>query len=441
MDGQKKKRIIVVGGGAAGMMAAFSAAGSFLDEDEFSGKGFHAKNEVLLFEKNEKLGKKLYITGKGRCNLTNHSDVENLLSHVARNAKFLYSAFYMLDAEHVMGIFENAGLELKTERGNRVFPVSDKSSDVIKTMKKLLEARGVQIFLNRGVERLFVEDGICKGVCLENGEQVISDAVIVATGGCSYASTGSTGDGYRFARELAIEVKECFPSLVPFVVNEEYIRRMQGVSLKNVVLKLFLGKKKLYEEQGELLFTHFGVSGPLVLTASTEISGRKWEEIRGEIDLKPALSAEKLDDRLLRDFAESKNHYFKNSLGKLLPAKMIPEVIQLSEIHPEKRVNEITKEERKRLLQLLKAFPFTVKALRGFEEAIITRGGVSVKEIDPSTMEAKKVTNLYFAGEVLDLDAETGGYNLQIAWSTGYLAGRAAGSGEEKDSITNNRRN
>ena len=416
--GERKRRIIVIGGGAAGMMAAYAAAQASMMKD----------TEVYLFEKNEKLGKKLFITGKGRCNLTNHTDVESLLSHVTRNPKFLYSAFYTLDAEQVIELFEAAGLRLKTERGNRVFPVSDKSSNVIKTLKKMLDTAGGQVFLNRGVKTILAENGVCLGVLLEDGEKVSADAVIVATGGVSYASTGSTGDGFRFAGELSIDVKEPVPSLVPFETKEQYIWRMQGVSLKNVVLKLYSGKKKLYEEQGELLFTHFGVSGPLVLTASTRISGRDVRGIRGEIDLKPALSEEKLDERLQRDFKEAKNHFFKNSLGKLLPAKMIPEMILLSGISPEKRVNEVTKEERRTLLELFKAFPFTVNGLRGFDEAIITRGGVSVKEVNPATMETKKVKGLYFAGEVLDLDAETGGFNLQIAWSTGYLAGKTAGS-------------
>lgn len=413
-----KRRIIVIGGGAAGMMAAYAAA-------KASAAGEEA--EVFLFEKNEKLGKKLFITGKGRCNLTNHTDVESLLSHVTRNPKFLYSAFYTLDAEQVMELFETAGLRLKTERGNRVFPASDKSSDVIKTLKKMLEVSGVKVFLNRGVKKILVEDGICRGVVFMDGEKAFANAVIVATGGVSYASTGSTGDGYRFAKEADLAVKEPVPSLVPLETEEEYIWQMQGVSLKNVVLRLCSGKKRLYEEQGELLFTHFGLSGPLVLTASTRISGKDVRGLRGEIDLKPALSEEKLDERLQRDFKEAKNHFFKNSLGKLLPAKMIPEMIRLSGIPPEKKVNEVTKEERRKLLELLKAFPFTVNRLRGFDEAIITRGGVSVKEVNPATMEVKKVKGLFFAGEVLDLDAETGGFNLQIAWSTGYLAGKTAG--------------
>lgn len=402
-------KVIVAGGGAAGMMAALAAAE----------KG----SEVLLYERNEKLGKKLFITGKGRCNLTNHCDVETLLAHVVRNPKFLYSAFYGFDAESMMKFMESAGLRLKTERGNRVFPVSDKSSDVIKTLEKLLKKYHVKIFFNQRVKKLLINDRGCYGILLENGREETADAVIVATGGLSYPSTGSTGDGYSFAKEAGIEVKETYPSLVSFVAKEAYIPNFQGVSLKNVKLTLYQGKKKLYEEQGELLFTHFGLSGPLVLTASTVLSGQDVKDIRGAIDLKPALTGEKLDARLLRDFKEAGNHSFKNSIKKLLPAKMIPEMIRLSEISPDKRINEVTKEERKRLSGLLKALPFTIEELGGYEEAIITRGGVSVKEINPATMESKKVKHLYFAGEVLDLDATTGGYNLQIAWSTGRLAG------------------
>lgn len=408
-----KRKVLVVGGGAAGMMAAIAAA--------------DAGSLVSLYEKNEKLGKKLFLTGKGRCNVTNASDVETLLSNVARNAKFLYSAFYSYDSFMLMEQLENEGLPLKTERGNRVFPVSDKSSDVIKTLEKMLRKRGVQIFFNTPVKELLICENSCQGVLLETGQKEMADAVIVATGGVSYPTTGSTGDGYRFAKGAGLSVEKPFPSLVPFVTKEDYIPKMQGLSLKNVVLSLYRGKKRLYEEQGELLFTHFGVSGPLVLTASTVLSGSDVAGITGRIDLKPALDEKTLDDRILRDFGEAKNALFKNSLGKLLPAKMIPVVVRLSGISQDKRVNEVTKDERLRLLKLLKEFPFTVEGLRGFAEAIITRGGVSVKEIDPGTMEAKKAGNLYFAGEVINLDAKTGGFNLQIAWSTGYLAGRSAG--------------
>lgn len=405
-------KVIIAGGGAAGMMAAVAAA--------------NAGHQVVLYEKNEKLGKKVYITGKGRCNITNDSDVESLLKHVMRNPKFLYSAFYTFDSASVMEFFEKEGLATKTERGNRVFPLSDKSSDVIRTLQRAMEQRGVQIYLNTTVKRLCVENGICKGIVLARGKEEITeeaDAVIVATGGISYPSTGSTGDGYRFARDTGHAIQDTTPSLVPFSVSEEYIMQMQGLSLRNVELSIKDGKKELFRELGEMLFTHFGVSGPLVLSASSIISGKCFEKLSAYIDLKPALSANQLDERILRDFKACQNSYFKNSLQKLLPAKMIPAVVEVSGILPEKKVNEITRQERNRLVECLKAFPFTIEGLRGYHEAIITRGGVSVKEINPATMESKRVSGLYFAGEVLDLDAKTGGYNLQIAWSTGYLAG------------------
>ena len=403
-------KVIVVGGGAAGMMAAISAADSGA--------------EVILIEKNEKLGKKVYITGKGRCNITNESDVENLLKNVRSNPKFLYSAFYTFDSYRMMDFLEGEGLKLKTERGNRVFPESDKSSDVIKTLKKALEKR--KIVLNTKVLNIEIKDGICHGVIVQSGDKsgsYTADKVIVATGGCSYQSTGSTGDGYRFAKDADIKVTKCYPSLVPFNIGSDIPKRLQGLSLRNVKVTLSDKGKVLYEELGEMLFTHFGVSGPLVLSASTLASGKDVSHMELSIDLKPALSKEQLDERILRDFSENRNSYFKNSLSRLLPAKMIPVIVELSEIDEKKQVNNITKEERNRLVNLLKGLTFKVESLRGFNEAIITKGGVSVKEINPGTMEAKKVKGLFFAGEVLDLDAVTGGYNLQIAWSTGYLAG------------------
>ena len=405
-------KVIVVGGGAAGMMAAISAADSGA--------------EVILIEKNEKLGKKVYITGKGRCNITNESDVENLLKNVRSNPKFLYSAFYTFDSYRMMDFLEGEGLKLKTERGNRVFPESDKSSDVIKTLKKALEKRKVKIVLNTKVLNIKIKDGICHGVIVQSGDKsgsYTADKVIVATGGCSYQSTGSTGDGYRFAKDADIKVTKCYPSLVPFNIDSDIPKRLQGLSLRNVKVTLSDKGKVLYEELGEMLFTHFGVSGPLVLSASTLASGKDVSQMELSIDLKPALSKEQLDERILRDFSENRNSYFKNSLSRLLPAKMIPVIVELSEIDEKKQVNNITKEERNRLVNLLKGLTFKVESLRGFNEAIITKGGVSVKEINPGTMEAKKVKGLFFAGEVLDLDAVTGGYNLQIAWSTGYLAG------------------
>ena len=405
-------KVIVVGGGAAGMMAAISAADSGA--------------EVILIEKNEKLGKKVYITGKGRCNITNESDVENLLKNVRSNPKFLYSAFYTFDSYRMMDFLEGEGLKLKTERGNRVFPESDKSLDVIKTLKKALEKRKVKIVLNTKVLNIKIKDGICHGVIVQSGDKsgsYTADKVIVATGGCSYQSTGSTGDGYRFAKDADIKVTKCYPSLVPFNIGSDIPKRLQGLSLRNVKVTLSDKGKVLYEELGEMLFTHFGVSGPLVLSASTLASGKDVSQMELSIDLKPALSKEQLDERILRDFSENRNSYFKNSLSRLLPAKMIPVIVELSEIDEKKQVNNITKEERNRLVNLLKGLTFKVESLRGFNEAIITKGGVSVKEINPGTMEAKKVKGLFFAGEVLDLDAVTGGYNLQIAWSTGYLAG------------------
>lgn len=421
-------KVIVIGGGPAGMMAALAAA--------------QTGHEVLLLEKNEKLGKKLYITGKGRCNITNSSDMENLFANVMTNSKFLYSAFYGYDNQMVIDFFESEGLALKNERGNRIFPVSDHSSDVINTLQRALKKVGVEVKLYTEVEKILYEERpnvetldkkephqIVKGVQLKSGlvkgkKTVMADAVIVATGGFSYQATGSTGDGYRFAREAGHTVTEIHPALVPFNTKEDYVKEMQGLALKNVTVRIFDGKKKLYEDFGEMLFTHFGVSGPLLLSASAMISPKfTSKELQMEIDLKPALDTEQLDKRILKDFEEAKNKQFKNSIGKLFPTKMIPVILELSEIDPDKKVNEITKEERAVFVKLIKAFPVTLTGLRDFREAIITKGGVKVGEINPSTMESKKVKNLYFCGEVLDLDALTGGYNLQIAWSTGHLAG------------------
>lgn len=322
-----------------------------------------------------------------------------------------------------MDFFEEEGLPLKVERGNRVFPVSDKSSDVIRTLQNALKKRNVEIQYHTEAKKITTESKRVTGVILSDKRQIPADAVVVATGGVSYPGTGSTGDGYVFASETGHEVRKAYPSLVPFCVKENYIPKMQGLSLRNVVLRICQKDKTVFEEQGELLFTHFGISGPLVLSASSVLSGTHEKDSRGFIDLKPALSDLQLDERIIRDFKEFQNSYFKNSLQKLLPSKMIPVVVELSGISPEKKVNEITKEERSRLVKLVKSFPFTIEGFRGFQEAIITRGGVSVKDINPATMESKKIRGMYFAGEVVDLDALTGGYNLQIAWSTGYLAG------------------
>lgn len=400
-------RVIIVGGGAAGMMAAVAAADN--------GK------QVCLIEKNEKLGKKLFITGKGRCNVTNAADTETLLANVCTNAKFLYSAFYSFDNNAVMSFLEQAGCLLKTERGERVFPVSDHSSDVIAAFRRELEKRGVEIRLHTVVKELCAEEGQITGVILEDGKKLCADNVIVCTGGISYPSTGSTGDGYRFAEETGHRVTEPRPALVPLSIEEEWCGQLMGLALKNVSLRLICGKQEVFEGFGEMLFTHFGISGPLVLSASSFYM--PGEKTKAMIDLKPAIDEEQLDRRLLRDFDENKNRQFKNALGGLFPIKLIPVMIELSGIHPDKRVNEISREERKRFISLMKNLPLTVTGTRDFTEAIITRGGVSVKDINPSTMESKKVKGLYFAGEVLDLDALTGGFNLQIAWSTGHLAG------------------
>ncbi|MCI8326748.1 MAG: NAD(P)/FAD-dependent oxidoreductase [Lachnospiraceae bacterium] len=402
-------RVIVIGGGAAGMFAAVTAAS--------------AGHQVTILERNEKLGKKIYITGKGRCNLTNACSIQELFDCIPRNSKFLYSAIYTYDNFRVIDFFENHGMATKIERGNRVFPVSDHASDVILALKNELERLGVSICLHTRAKRILTKNGTVLGV--QTKEQTYSgEHVIIATGGVSYPSTGSTGDGYQFAKECGHTIKELSPSLVPMTVKEEYCMQLQGLSLRNVSVKIKDQENVLYEEFGEMLFTHFGVSGPLILSASSVINDAiKKRELQMEIDLKPALTEEQVDARILRDFEENKNRQLKNAIAKLFPAKLIPVVISQSGMQPEKKVNEITKEERKNLLKTVKHFPITLTGLRDFDEAIITRGGIHVKEIDPSTMESKFVKGLYFAGEVLDTDAYTGGFNLQIAWSTGYLAG------------------
>lgn len=407
-------KILVIGGGAAGMAAAIFAARN--------------GNEVHLYEKNEKLGKKIYITGKGRCNVTNASDMDTLFASVISNPKFLYSSFYSFTNEQVMDLFEELGVSLKVERGNRVFPVSDHSSDIIFALQREMQRQGVDICLHTEVKELIVEDNVCKGLLLKNGKKVYGDACIVATGGISYQSTGSTGDGYRFAKNVGHKVTELLPALVPMEVKEWYAKELQGLSLRNVTATIYDGKKKVYDDFGEMLFTHFGVSGPLIISASSKV-GKKLQKnpLTLSIDLKPALTKEQLDQRVLRDFEENRNKLFKNAIDKLFPAKLKPIMIELSGIPEEKKVNEISREERQRFVELIKDFRMTLTGLRGYNEAIITKGGISTKEIDPGTMESKLVKSLYFAGEVLDLDALTGGFNLQIAWSTGYLAGINAG--------------
>ena len=385
-------------------------------------------HQVTLYEKNEKLGKKIFITGKGRCNVTNACDTEDFFSSVMSNPKFLYSAVYGFDNHQTYAFFEEAGCPLKIERGDRVFPVSDHSSDVIKAMQKKMERLGVTVVLNTEVKALMTENMSAKrriiGIKFGNGKEEKADAVIVATGGISYESTGSTGDGYRFAEETGHGMVETKPSLVPLNCKEDFCKELMGLSLKNVEVTLNYKGKEIFREFGEMLFTHFGVSGPLILSASCKYVQKAYkEQATLFIDLKPALSEEQLDKRILRDFEENKNKAFRNALGGLFPAKLIPVMINLSGINPDKKVHEITKEERKAFVTLIKKLPITVTGCRSYNEAIITKGGVSIKDINPSTMESKLVNGLYFAGEVLDLDAVTGGFNLQIAWSTGHLAG------------------
>lgn len=449
------KKMIIIGAGAAGMMAAIKAS------DHYS---------VTLIEKNDRPGKKLYITGKGRCNVTNDSDEETFLKNVVTNPKFLYSAIYSYNQSAVMSDFKSWGVRLKTERGNRVFPESDHSSDIIKALREQLSKRKVEVLYNTEVVDIITEEYVADpsakekylrkatGVVLHDlrsknagNFKILADVIVITTGGCSYEATGSIGDGYDFMYKINstindsssfIQLEPERPSLVPIETKEKFVKDMMGLSLKNVSLKVIASKssynlkkdKVLYEELGEMLFTHFGVSGPLCLSASSYISSFAAKEsskksgnfdfggITLEIDLKPGLSEEDLDKRLLRDFEEYHNRDFQNSLGKLLPRLLIPVIIERSAIKPEKKVNSITTEERERLLHLLKHFTLTMKKLRGFDEAIITGGGISVKEINPQNMELKKVKNLRVAGEVIDCDALTGGFNLQIAWSTAYLA-------------------
>ena len=446
-------KVLIIGGGAAGMMAGVFAA-----------RNHH---EVHILEKNEKLGKKVFITGKGRCNVANACDTEELFPAVMSNPKFLYSGFYSFGPQDVMNFFEEAGVSLKIERGNRVFPQSDHSSDIIRALERELKKAGAVIHLHTAVKEIVKEsetdsasenqsqnefrneaadqesakakdkagkaDNTVKekitGVILEDGTFIKGDAVIVATGGFSYQSTGSTGDGYRFARELGLKVTDISPSLVPLKTKEDYIPKLQGLSLKNTGLTIKNGKKVLYEDFGEMMFTHFGVTGPMILSASAHIGAKLAKAPNGELsaylDLKPALTKEQLDARILREFEAGQNKQFKNVIGVLFPSSLTPVMLELGGIPAEKKIHDISREERQHFIDLIKAFPFTITGMGEFKEAIITKGGVSVKEINPGTMESKKISGLYFTVEVLDLDAVTGGYNLQIAWSTEYLAAQA----------------
>lgn len=449
-------KICIVGGGPAGMLAGIFAA--------------REGCKVTLIEQNEKLGKKLFITGKGRCNVTNACEVEELFSGMITNEKFMYSGFYGFDNQRVMDFFEELGVPLKIERGNRVFPVSDHSSDIIKALQYELRRLGVEVLLNTKVKNLqilkvlsndeqtknrndLIDESLKEiineksfkeeqkqsqkenkeenskprvtGVVLDDGTIIKADKVLLATGGVSYPTTGSNGDGHKMAKKAGHKVTELYPALVPLEIKEEWCHQLQGLSLKNVSARVKQGKKVLYEGFGEMLFTHYGVSGPLMLTASSFLTKKLNQPAELILDLKPALSEKQLDDRLIREFEANYNKQFKNILGSLFPAKLIPVIIDLSPISAEKRCNEISKEERKKFLELIKHFTMTITGTRDFKEAIITQGGLHVKEINPSTMESKKVSGLYAAGELLDLDAVTGGFNLQIAWSTGYLAGMA----------------
>lgn len=410
------KKIVIIGGGAAGLLAAYSAA-----------LKYQGKARITVIEKNERPARKLMITGKGRCNVTNNCDIDTLIANVPKNGKFLFSAFSGFSSFDTMRLFESLGVPLKTERGNRVFPVSDKAVDIVDALVGAVRKSGVKT-VRGAAEKIIVNDGAVTGVKNGGGEIYPADSVILATGGMSYPLTGSTGDGYKMAKELSHTVTELKPSLVPLTVHEGFCSRLAGLSLKNVTLSVFEeGKKKpVFSELGEMLFTHFGISGPLTLSASAHMRKMGKTAYTAYIDLKPALSEQQLDSRILRDFDEEKNKDFANSLDKLLPKSIISVIIALSGIEPSLKVNQISREMRAELCRVIKALPLHITGFRPIEEAIITGGGISVKEINPSTMESKLVKGLYFAGEIIDADAYTGGFNLQIAFSTGFAAGKNA---------------
>lgn len=398
--------IIIVGGGAAGCFAAVWAA--------------RFGKSVIVFEKNERLGRKLRITGKGRCNVTNNSPVEEHMRNIPVNSRFLYSAYSSFDAESTMAFFEELGVPLKTERGNRVFPVSDNAHDIADAMAREMKKLGVKV-INAQVTELLTENGSVRGV-RAGGREYESCSVLIACGGKSYPATGSTGDGYKLAESVGHTITELKPCLVPLVSPDKYCAELMGLSLRNVTLTLYDGNKEIFSELGEMLFTHFGVTGPLVLSASSHIKDMKPNRYTMKIDLKPGLTPEKLDERIRRDFAENLNRDFINGIRKLLPAKLLPIAARLAEIPEELKINSVTKEQRRRFGELIKAFPVRISAFRPIDEAIVTGGGVSVREINPKTMESKLVKGLFFAGEVIDTDAYTGGFNLQIAFSTAYSA-------------------
>lgn len=411
------RNTVIIGGGPAGLMAAISSA----------------KNEdkVTIIEKMNSCGKKLLITGKGRCNITNNAKMDKFMANTPTNPKFLYGVFNNFTNKDIIELLESEGVKTKVERGERVFPVSDKAQDVLEALLHILKKENVQILTNTTAKRIITDaEKNVLGVELDDGKEIKADKIILATGGKSYPVTGSTGDGYRIAKDLGHTITKIEPSLVPLTSHEEVCKKLQGLSLRNVAIQLQICDKVVYKDFGEMLFTHFGVSGPIVLSASSYLVKTKnieqilkEDKVELEIDLKPALSEEKLDARILRDFEKQKNKQFKNSLDKLLPQKLIPVIIEKTNINESKKINEITKQERQKLVNELKHFKISINGTRPIEEAIVTSGGINIKEINPKTMESKLINGLYFAGEIIDVDCLTGGYNLQVAWSTGYTAG------------------
>lgn len=399
-------KVIVIGAGPAGIMAAITAS---------------KNHEVILLDGNDRVGKKLFITGKGRCNVTNAKDISEFFDYIYGNPHFLYSSLYSFTNEDTIHFFENQGIKLKTERGGRIFPSSDKSSDIIKGLSNGLKENNVQVKLNSKVTNILSKNDRILGVEINNSQKIIGDHFIIATGGASYPLTGSKGDGYDFAKKLGHSIIDLKPSLVPIELNEKWLKELMGLSLKNISLSILKNNKVLYKEQGEMLFTSYGISGPLVLKGSRFIKNDS--SYTALLDLKPALEINELDKRIQKDFLKYQNKEFKNSLNDLLPQKLIPLIIRLSGIPADKKVNVITKDERKNLVYIIKNIKMNIKGLRPIEEAIVTAGGVNTLEIDPSTMKSKLILNLSFAGEVIDVDAFTGGYNVQIALSTGYIAG------------------
>lgn len=411
------RNTVIIGGGPAGLMAAI----------------YSAKNEdkVTIIEKMNSCGKKLLITGKGRCNITNNAQMDKFMANTPTNQKFLYGVFNNFTNKDIIELLESEGVKTKVERGERVFPVSDRAQDVLEALLHILKKENVQILTNTTAKRIITDDEKnVLGVELDDGKEIKADKIILATGGKSYPVTGSTGDGYRIAKDLGHTITKIEPSLVPLTSHDEVCKKLQGLSLRNVAIRLQICDKVVYKDFGEMLFTHFGVSGPIVLSASSYLVKTKnieqilkEDKVELEIDLKPALSEEKLDARILRDFEEQKNKQFKNSLDKLLPQKLIPVIIEKTNINESKKINEITKQERQKLVNELKHFKISINGTRPIEEAIVTSGGINIKEINPKTMESKLINGLYFAGEIIDVDCLTGGYNLQVAWSTGYTAG------------------